>query len=93
MSTQFNVELQKTFWTCLETCELPVGLVQDEPANSTEGDAKGVFNVIHQTSRSRNQDVDSFTKPEEKMSVSQFPLREQLSTPADLKILMSFLIS
>ena len=45
--------------------QLPVGFVQDEPADSTEGDAQGVFDMIHQTSRSGHQDVDSFAEPED----------------------------
>ena len=46
--------------------QLPISFVQDEPADSTEGDAQGVFDMIHQTSRSGHQDVDSFTEPEDR---------------------------
>ncbi len=49
-----------------QACELPVSLVQDQPANGTESDAQRVSDVIHQASWSRDQDVDAFTQPEEK---------------------------
>ena len=49
--------------------EQPVGLVQHQPAHRAERDAQGVFDVIHQTSRGRDQDVDSFTEPDEKNTV------------------------
>lgn len=41
--------------------KLPVGLVQDQPANSAEGDAQGVFDMVHQTARRGDQDVDTFS--------------------------------
>lgn len=40
---------------------LPVSLIQNEPADGAEGDAQCVPDVVDQTTRSGDQDVDAFT--------------------------------
>lgn len=45
---------------------LPVGLVQHEPADGTEGDAQRVLDVVHKTPWRGHQDVDAFTQPEDR---------------------------
>lgn len=53
---------------------LPVSLVQHEPADGAEGDAQRVLDVVHQTPRRGHQDVDAFTQPEDtRQEVSTIP--------------------
>ena len=44
---------------------VPVSLVQDEPPDSAEGYAQRVLDVVHQSARRGDQNVNPFTQPKQ----------------------------